>query len=74
MGIKLVPHLPYSRDFAPCDFWLIPKLSVCRHETFEEMTKDTDTLTQVDFHVALQLLLGRYNKCIAAEGDYFEGD
>ena len=22
MGIKTVPHRPYSPDFAPCDFWL----------------------------------------------------
>ena len=47
-------------------------------ETIEEMkeavTKVIDTLTQEDFHGALQKLLERYNKCIAAGGDYFEGD
>ena len=26
MGIKTVRHPPYSPDFAPCDFWLFPKL------------------------------------------------
>ena len=26
MGIKTVPHPPYSPDLAPCDFWLFPKL------------------------------------------------
>ena len=26
MGIKTVPHPPYSPDVAPCDFWLFPKL------------------------------------------------
>ena len=26
MGIKTVPHHPYSLDFAPCDFCLFPKL------------------------------------------------
>ena len=40
----------------------------------EAMTKVIDTLTQEDFHGALQKLLERYRKCIAAEGDYFEGD
>ena len=40
----------------------------------EAMTKIIDTLTQEDFHVALQKLLERYNKCIAAGGDNFEGD
>ena len=67
--------LPY---LAPCDFWLFPKLKGCRYETTEELkeavTKGIDTLTQEDFHGAFQKLLERYNKCIAAGGDYFEGD
>ena len=40
----------------------------------EAVTKVIDTLTQEDFHGAFQKLLERYNKCIAAGGDYFEGD
>ena len=36
--------------------------------------KVIDTLTQEDFHGAFQKLLELYNKCIAAGGDYFEGD
>ena len=38
------------------------------------MTKVIDTLTHENFHGALQKLLERYNKCIEAGGDYFEGD
>ena len=82
MGIKTVPHPPYSPDLAPCDFWLFPKLKEklrgCRYETIEEMkeavTKLIDTLIQEDFHGAFEKLLERYNKRIAAGGDYFEGD
>ena len=78
MGIKTVAHHLYSPDFAPCDFWLFPKLRGCRYETIEEMKeavmKVIDTLTQEDFHGAFQKLLERYNKCIAAGGDYFEED
>ena len=78
MGIKTVPYPPYSPDVAPCDFCLFPKLRGCRYETIEEMKeavmKVIDTLTQENFHGALQKLLERYNKCIAAGGDYFEGD
>ena len=78
MGIETVPYPSYSPDLAPCDFWLFPKLRGCRYETIEEMkeavTKVIDTLTQENFHVAFQKLLERYNKCIAAGGDYFEGD
>ena len=38
------------------------------------MTKVIDTLSQDDFHRDFQKLLERYNKCIAAGVDYFEGD
>ena len=78
IGIKTIRHPPYSPDLALCDFCLFPKLRVCRYETTEEMkealTKVIDTLTQEDFHGAFQKLLKRYNKCIAAGGDYFEGN
>ena len=40
----------------------------------EAVTKVIDTLTQEDFHGALQTLLEWYKKCIAVEGEYFEGD
>ena len=79
MDIKTVPQPPYSPELAPCDFWLFPKLRGCRrYETIEEMkeavTKFIDTLTQEDFHGSFQKLLERYNKYIAAGGDYWEGD
>ena len=77
MGFKKISQLPYSPDLGPCDFWLFPELRGCLYETIEEMkeavTKVIDTLTQKDFHGTLQKLLERY-KCIAAWGDYFEGD
>ena len=50
----------------------------CRYETIEEMkepvTKVIDILTQEDFHGDFQMLLERYNKCIATGWDYLEGD
>ena len=77
IGIKTVPQPPFSPDLAPCDFWLFPKLRDCRYETIEEIKeavrKVLDTHTQDGFHGAFQKLLERY-KCIAAGGDYFEGD
>ena len=76
MDIKTVPQPPYSPYLAPCDFWLFPKLRDCRYETIEmreAVRKVIDTLTQEDFHEAFQKLLKRY-KCIAAVGDYLEGD
>ncbi len=65
MGIKTVSHPTYCPDLAPCDFWLFAKLRGCHYETIEmkeAVTKVIDTLTQEDY------------ECIAAGGDYFEGD
>ena len=63
MGIKTVPHPPYSPDLGPCDFWLFPKLRSCRYQTIGEMkeavTKVIDMLTQEDVHGAFQKLLER---------------
>ena len=78
MGIKTVPHRPYIPDLAPCDFWLFPKLKGRRYETIEEMKevvmKVIDTLTQEVFHRVFEKFLERHKNCIAAGGDYFEGD
>ena len=82
MGLKSVPHHPYSADVGHCDFCLFPKLKEklrgCRYETIEEMKeavkKVIDTLTQEGVHGASRKLLERYNKCIAAWGNYFEGE
>ena len=82
MGIKTVPHPPYSPDLAPCDFWLFPKLKENltgnRYSTIEDMkeavTRVLNTLTQEDFQGAFQKLLERYNKCIDVGGEYFKGD
>ena len=77
MGIKTVPHRPYSPGLAACDFWLFPKLTGSRYETIEKkkpVTKVIDTLIQEDFHGAFQKMLELYKKCIAVGGDYFEGD
>ena len=77
MGIKIVPHPPYSPDLSPCDFCLFPKFRGCRYETIEikeAVTKVIDTLTQEDFHGAFHKLMERYYKWIAAGGNYFEGD
>ena len=78
MSIKTFPQPPNSPDLALCDFWLFPKLRGCRCETIEEMkeavTKVIDMLTQEHFYGVYQKVLERYNKHVAAGGDYFKGD
>ena len=78
MGIKTVRHPQYGPDFAPCDFWLFPKLRGCRYETIEEIketvTKVIDTLTHKGLPWGLPEVVGTVQKCFAEGGDYFEGD
>ena len=82
MGIKTVPHPPYSPDLVPCDFWLFSKLKEnlrgSRFETIEKMKEAVmrvvDTFTLEDFQGAFQKFVEWYNKCIAARGEYFKGD
>ena len=82
MGIKTIPHPPCSPDLAPCNFSLFRKLKEDLREscfeTIEEMkeavTRVVDTFTLEDFQGTFQKLVERYNKCIAARGEYFEGD
>ena len=67
-------HLVFCKQISLQAF----NVRVCRYETIEEMkeavTKVIDMLTREDFHGAFQKLLDWYNKCIAAGGDYLEGD
>ena len=73
--------LPIVQTLLPVIFGYSLKLKenlrACRYETIEMkevVTKVIDTDTQEDFHGVFQKLLERYNRCIAAGGDYFEGD
>ena len=67
MDIKTVSQPPYSPDPAPYDFCLFPNLKGCPYETIEEMKEAV-------MKCGLREVVGRYKKCIAAGGDYFEGD
>ena len=77
MGIKKVPQPPYSQNLAPFDFWLSLSSEAVVMRRIEKMkesvTKVVDKLTQENFHGAFQKLLEQC-KCIAAAGDFFEGE
>ena len=79
MGIKTVPTLPIVQTLLPVTFAnSLSSEAVVHYETIEEMkeavTKLIDMIIPEDFHGAFQKLLERYNKCISAGGDFFEGD
>ena len=67
MGIKT---LPIVQTLLPVTFGYC----LSSEEMKEAVMKFIDTLALEDFHGAFKELLERYNKCIAAGGDYFAGD
>ena len=82
-SMKVVEHPPYSPDLAPADFWFFPFLkSQIRGRAFASVAELQDALMVVIgcipksmFHECIhQKLPERWRKCIAAGGDYFEGD
>ena len=80
--IAVIPHPPYSPDLAPCDFFLFPKLKLKlkgrRFVTTEgvqaESQRVLDTQREKDFQEAFQKWRRRWDQCLHAEGNYFEGD
>jgi hypothetical protein len=78
----VIPHPPYSPDLAPCDFSLFSKMKVKlkgRHfESIEEIQAESQDvmkmLMQNDFQQCFRSWKSRWDRCINAEGDYFEGD
>ena len=78
MKIKTVPTLTIVQTLLPVTFGYSLSSETCRYEVIEEMkeavTKVIDMLTQDDFQGTFKKGLERYNKRIAARGNYFEGD
>jgi hypothetical protein len=78
----VIPHPPYSPDLTPCEFFLFlkPKLKLKwrRFDTTKEIQaesqRELDTLTEMDFQEAFQKWRRRWDRCLHAEGNYFEGD
>lgn len=77
----LLAHPRYSPDLAPCDFWLFPtlkkKLRGIKHRNLNILKASVKTaLKSIDadeFQGAMIKWITRWRKCIAAEGNYFEG-
>ena len=81
-NVATVPHPAYSPDLAPCDFYVFPKMKLrlkgrC-FASIEEVQAQSqqllNTLTPADFSECFQKWQNRWDRCIQAQGDYFEGD
>jgi histone-lysine N-methyltransferase SETMAR len=81
-NMTTVPHPAYSPDLAPCDFYVFPKMKLRlkgRHfvsieDIQAELQQILNTLMPADFSECFLKWQNRWNRCIQAQGDYFEGD
>jgi len=81
-NIPSVPHPPYSPDLAPCNVFLFPQLKKTmkghRFDYVEEIQANTmrqlRATTKSDYQRCFHQWKERWNKCIQAQGHYFEGD
>jgi hypothetical protein len=72
----------HSPDLAPCDFVLFLKMKLRlegrRFDTIEEIQAESqevlNALTLENFHGCMESWIKRWDRCIHAQGDYFEGD
>jgi len=82
LGWTIIPHPPYSPDLAPCDFFLFPTMKKTlkgkRFATMEEVkTASQEAPNNIKLHQFQRCFTQwekRLDKCIASNGEYFEGD
>ena len=79
-GWEILPHPPYSPDLSPCDFFLFPRIKESmrgrRFGTEDEVNQaykaGMDAVTKVRVGAGIDGLVRRWEKCVEAEGGYFE--
>ncbi len=81
-GIDLLPHLSYSPDMAPSDYFLFPRLKCELHgRRFPNLAALKgevsrillDNITPREYEKAMLELPDHWHKCVLAGGSYFEG-
>lgn len=81
-GMTVIPQPPYSPDLAPADFFLFPKLKrpmkgkrfQSVDEIKEKSLEQLNSISQDEFSGSFTQWKHRWEKCIASQGEYFEGD
>jgi len=80
--VSTVPHPAYLPDLAPCDFYVFPKMKLRLKErgfaSIEEVQAESqqilNTLMPADLSECFQKWQNRWDRCIQAQGHYFNGD
>ena len=81
-GTPVIPQPPYSPDLAPADFFLFSKLkSTLKGRRFDAIpdiekncTADPRRIPKSAFQGAFESWKKRWQRCVDAQGMYFEGD
>jgi hypothetical protein len=82
MNTAVLPQPHNSPDLAPEDFFLFPKLKYTlkgrRFQTIQEITENWQTelsaIPKKAYQDCFQKWQRRWERCISAGGEYFEGD
>ncbi|KAJ4436239.1 hypothetical protein ANN_18869 [Periplaneta americana] len=80
-NITALDHSPYSPDLSPPDYFLFPRLKshlkgrrFNAEEVIANATRALRRVSQNGFQACFQELYTRWQKCVVAEGNYFEGN
>lgn len=80
IGVEVLPQPPYSPDMSPPDFFLFPKVKRClKGHRFDDIpniqravTKALTGITPTDYSGAYEAWKTRWQRCVDAQGEYFE--
>jgi hypothetical protein len=76
--ITVLEHPPYSSDLAPNDFFLFPKIKeTFKGRKFDDIWSDMTALKAIpqnQFQNCFEGWTRRWHRCIASQGEYFEGN
>jgi hypothetical protein len=77
----VLEYPPYTQDLAPSDFFLFPKIKeILKGRHFDDIDNRSNTtaalkaIPQNQFQNYFEGWTMRWHRCIASEGEYFEGD
>ncbi|UYV65064.1 hypothetical protein LAZ67_3003017 [Cordylochernes scorpioides] len=80
IGVEVLPQPPYSPDMSPPDFFLFPKVKRClKGHRFDDIpniqravTKALTGITPTDYSGAYESWKTRWQRCVDAQGEFFE--
>jgi len=78
----VLEHPTYSPDLAPSDFFLFLKIKeILKGRHFDDVddirsttTANLKAIPQNQFQICFERWTRHWHRCIASQGDYFEGD